>query len=131
MGPAQLTTFAVMRLHLLEPNRHPALLKAMYGLLMILPQSHAFHTLRKRLKSASDYSSCCSSVELSTAAKVDFPGIDFVVCYRDASAHELVGSRVQRPGAWRVLRPGADSKRARGTCRSRVIAGAMASVQSR
>lgn len=39
-------------LQLLEPGRYPALLKALYGLLMLLPQqSGAFMILRTRLKS--------------------------------------------------------------------------------
>ncbi|GAA5857686.1 hypothetical protein JCM8547_004330 [Rhodosporidiobolus lusitaniae] len=41
--------FTSLRLQLLEPDRHPYLLKAMYGLLMLLPQSSAFTTLRNRL----------------------------------------------------------------------------------
>ncbi|GAQ89365.1 vacuole morphology and inheritance protein 14 [Klebsormidium nitens] len=44
--------FAYLRLQLLEPGRYPALLKALYGLLMLLPQqSGAFMILRTRLKS--------------------------------------------------------------------------------
>jgi vacuole morphology and inheritance protein 14 len=41
--------FAQMRLQLLEPERHPALVKALYGLLMLLPQSGAYQTLHQRL----------------------------------------------------------------------------------
>ncbi|KAG6542133.1 hypothetical protein Mapa_016485 [Marchantia paleacea] len=43
--------FAYLRLQLLEPGRYPALLKTLYGLLMLLPQqSSAFKILRTRLK---------------------------------------------------------------------------------
>ena len=42
-----------LRLQLLEPEKHPFLLKALYGLLMLLPQSTAFVTLRNRLNSVS------------------------------------------------------------------------------
>lgn len=42
-----------LRLQLLEPERYPYLLKAMYGLLMLLPQSSAFATLRNRLSAVS------------------------------------------------------------------------------
>lgn len=42
-----------LRLQLLEPDRYPYLLKAMYGLLMLLPQSSAFATLRNRLSAVS------------------------------------------------------------------------------
>lgn len=38
-----------LRLQLLEPEYNSSLVKAMYGLLMMLPQSEAFHTLRHRL----------------------------------------------------------------------------------
>ncbi len=37
------------RLQLLEPEQHPSLLKALWGILMLLPQSPAFHTLKNRL----------------------------------------------------------------------------------
>jgi len=42
-----------LRLQLLEPEKYPALLKVMYGILMLLPQSSAFQTLRNRLNSVS------------------------------------------------------------------------------
>ncbi|SCZ91804.1 BZ3500_MvSof-1268-A1-R1_Chr5-3g08147 [Microbotryum saponariae] len=45
--------FTSLRLQLLEPDRYPYLLKAMYGLLMLLPQSSAFATLRNRLSAVS------------------------------------------------------------------------------
>lgn len=41
--------FTALRLQLLEPEQHPGLLKCLYGLLMLLPQSSAFATLRNRL----------------------------------------------------------------------------------
>ncbi|XP_034223645.1 protein VAC14 homolog isoform X3 [Prunus dulcis] len=49
--------FAYLRLQLLEPGRHVWLLKALYGLLMLLPQqSAAFKILRTRLKTVPSYS---------------------------------------------------------------------------
>ncbi|GAA5894800.1 Vac14p [Sporobolomyces salmoneus] len=45
--------FTALRLQLLEPEKHPYLLKALYGLLMLLPQSSAFATLRNRLSAVS------------------------------------------------------------------------------
>jgi vacuole morphology and inheritance protein 14 len=45
--------FTALRLQLLEPERHPYLFKCMYGLLMLLPQSSAFATLRNRLNAVS------------------------------------------------------------------------------
>lgn len=47
--------FIQLRLHLCDPAHpgHAHLLSAMYGVLMVLPQSTAFHTLRDRLTSVS------------------------------------------------------------------------------
>ncbi|GJJ79166.1 vacuole morphology and inheritance protein 14 [Entomortierella parvispora] len=45
--------FTYLRLQLLEPERYPHLFKCLYGLLMLLPQSTAFATLRNRLTSVS------------------------------------------------------------------------------
>ncbi|THH12251.1 hypothetical protein EW145_g93 [Phellinidium pouzarii] len=41
--------FTYLRLQLLEPEKHPYLFKCLYGLLMLLPQSAAFVSLRNRL----------------------------------------------------------------------------------
>ncbi|XP_071715414.1 protein VAC14 homolog [Rutidosis leptorrhynchoides] len=49
--------FAYLRLQLLEPGRYIWLLKALYGLLMLLPQqSAAFKILKTRLKTVPSYS---------------------------------------------------------------------------
>lgn len=42
--------YAFLRLQLLVPSKQPDLLKALYGLLMLLPQSSAFKTLSARLQ---------------------------------------------------------------------------------
>jgi vacuole morphology and inheritance protein 14 len=44
--------YTFLRLQLLHPARHPDLLHACYGLLMLLPQSSAFQTLHARLHAA-------------------------------------------------------------------------------
>lgn len=41
--------FSRLRLRLLEPRRHPALLKCLMGLAMVLPQAGAFRILRERI----------------------------------------------------------------------------------
>ncbi|RPD66929.1 ARM repeat-containing protein [Lentinus tigrinus ALCF2SS1-7] len=41
--------FTYLRLQLLEPEKYPHLFKCLYGLLMLLPQSSAFLSLRNRL----------------------------------------------------------------------------------
>lgn len=43
--------FTRLRLQLLSPERYPDLMRAMYSLLMLCPQSRAFHTLHARLSS--------------------------------------------------------------------------------
>jgi vacuole morphology and inheritance protein 14 len=43
--------FTYLRLQLLEPGKYPHLFKCLYGILMLLPQSSAFATLRNRLNS--------------------------------------------------------------------------------
>ncbi|SAM08734.1 hypothetical protein [Absidia glauca] len=45
--------FTYLRMQLLEPERYPYLFKCLYGILMLLPQSSAFSTLRNRLSSVS------------------------------------------------------------------------------
>lgn len=42
--------FTSLRMQLLEPDVHPHLVKCLYGMLMLLPQSSAFATLRNRLQ---------------------------------------------------------------------------------
>ena len=44
--------FASLRLNILNPVENPALIKALYAILMFLPQSKAFDTLSRRLKNA-------------------------------------------------------------------------------
>ena len=39
-----------LRLQLLDIHHHQHLMKSLYGLLMLLPQSDAFTTLRRRLE---------------------------------------------------------------------------------
>ena len=41
--------FAFLRLQLLDPCQHAPLVRTLYGLLMLLPQSTAFSTLKHRL----------------------------------------------------------------------------------
>ena len=41
--------FAFLRLQLLDPGQHAGLVRTLYGLLMLLPQSTAFNTLKERL----------------------------------------------------------------------------------
>ncbi|XP_054714365.1 protein VAC14 homolog [Uloborus diversus] len=54
--------FTYLRLQLLDSQENPFLVKSLYGLLMLLPQSEAFHTLRHRL-------SCVPNVQLMPPKK--------------------------------------------------------------
>ncbi len=49
--------FVNLRLQLLEPHKHPLLIKSLYGILMLLPQSTAFTSLKTRLASVSPLAS--------------------------------------------------------------------------
>lgn len=42
-------TFARLRIQLLDTRRHAHLVKALYGLLLLLPQGPAFSSLRARI----------------------------------------------------------------------------------
>ncbi|KAG4085617.1 ARM repeat-containing protein [Neocallimastix lanati (nom. inval.)] len=59
--------FTYLRLQLLEPEKYPALFKCLYGLLMFLPQSSAFATLRNRLNSVSSMTNLMISQGLSSS----------------------------------------------------------------
>ncbi|XP_076924630.1 protein VAC14 homolog [Bidens hawaiensis] len=74
--------FAYLRLQLLEPGRYIWLLKALYGLLMLLPQqSAAFKILRTRLKTVPSYSFDLEKVNHTSSENPSNPsihnGIDF------------------------------------------------------
>ena len=47
--------FLKLRLQLLEPEKHPYLYKTLYGILMIMPQSSTYTTLRNRLTSLTSF----------------------------------------------------------------------------
>lgn len=67
--------FINLRLHLIQtgPQARPYLLKALYGLLMLLPQSEAYETLRKRLDSAAALHLAISSNPHAASATADPP----------------------------------------------------------
>ncbi|XP_013785501.1 protein VAC14 homolog isoform X1 [Limulus polyphemus] len=73
--------FTYLRLQLLEPQQNPYLVKSLYGLLMLLPQSEAFHTLRQRLScihglsvfQQPDSKSHSSTTQKNLQKKINFP----------------------------------------------------------
>ncbi|KAG0212250.1 hypothetical protein BGX28_006603 [Mortierella sp. GBA30] len=66
--------FTYLRLQLLEPERYPHLFKCLYGLLMLLPQSTAFATLRNRLTSVSSMGFIHLVPKTSNTAQGTIPG---------------------------------------------------------
>ncbi|CAG2104203.1 unnamed protein product [Medioppia subpectinata] len=72
--------FAYLRLELLDVENNCDLIKSLYGLLMILPQSEAFHLLRKRLQclpNLSLYSSSDSKKNRVIKSSPTQPNMDF------------------------------------------------------
>ncbi|KXS21992.1 ARM repeat-containing protein [Gonapodya prolifera JEL478] len=63
--------FTYLRMQLLEPDQYPFLFKCLYGILMLLPQSSAFATLRNRLNSVG--SMVMLSTHNRTVASDDYP----------------------------------------------------------
>ena len=66
--------FIALRLHLLEPLQHPALVKAMYGLLMLLPQSSAFQSLQARLQSVAPLTIIADRLQPAAAGRAAVDG---------------------------------------------------------
>lgn len=57
--------FTRARLQLLEPDKYPYLYKCLFGILMLLPQSSAFATLKNRLSSISVISNVANTQQIS------------------------------------------------------------------
>lgn len=68
--------FLGLRLQLLEPTKYPYLQKCLYGILMILPQSSAYETLKNRLTPTANFGSMNlfpeKPTKAKTALKIDF-----------------------------------------------------------
>jgi vacuole morphology and inheritance protein 14 len=71
--------FAELRLQLLEPHKHPYLLKTLYGILMLLPQSSAHQKLQNRMQCISTLSllHMISQNNVSTDNKDSFENKDY------------------------------------------------------
>ncbi|EPZ34458.1 Vacuolar protein 14-like protein [Rozella allomycis CSF55] len=84
--------FSFLRLQLLEPDKYFFLYKSLYGLLMLLPQSSAFATLRNRLNSVQSVSllskpTLSSPVEKKTKTTKEF--LDLISYFKQVQAkHE-------------------------------------------
>lgn len=69
--------FVDLRLELLERERNEALVRALYGLLMILPQSDAFGTLHRRLAAIPPSTAAPSSPKKKSAGNASAKLINF------------------------------------------------------
>ena len=95
--------FTYLRLQLLEPDKHPYLFKCLYGILMLLPQSSAFATLRNRLNSVSSLVTLYATPGMSGLSKEvsgtpqpsakRYP-LSFSHLYANASRLVLCGQRI-------------------------------------
>jgi vacuole morphology and inheritance protein 14 len=81
--------FTYLRLQLLEPAQHPALLKTLYGLLLLLPQSSAWATLSARLQ-------CVPTLQLLQAQSSASGGAVSLAAAGEVALHE---SRFSANGA--------------------------------
>lgn len=88
--------FTALRLQLLEPETNPYLFKCLYGLMMLLPQSSAFSTLRNRvhavnglgfLPPAARTSAPPNAPGRSRAPKADIPWADLLAHFRKVQGH--------------------------------------------
>lgn len=67
--------FLKLRLQLLEPDKHPHLFKTLYGILMIMPQSSTFTTLRNRLSTVAPFHALNNHTGMSLNMPVTTPGL--------------------------------------------------------
>jgi vacuole morphology and inheritance protein 14 len=93
--------FTPTRMHLLEPDRYPFLFKCLYGILMILPQSSAFVTLKNRINSVNSLVSLqsfmCPTLSLiPSKKKVDLKSGE-ILKWADLFAHFRL-LQIKRPG---------------------------------
>ncbi|GAA5978907.1 hypothetical protein JCM10908_002734 [Rhodotorula pacifica] len=89
--------FTSLRLQLLEPERYPYLLKAMYGLLMLLPQSSAFATLRNRLSAVSSLGFLQTVPRSNLTAPTAVRGSSYGGTPGSVGAGSSLAARVSRP----------------------------------
>ncbi|OQR94721.1 VAC14 family protein [Thraustotheca clavata] len=77
--------FISLRIQLLETHQpnHASLMKSMYGLLMLLPQSSAFRTLRDRLASVTQMTMAIARSDAPLQAEKDDPKIPVLLGHFD------------------------------------------------
>ncbi|EEB06198.1 vacuolar protein [Schizosaccharomyces japonicus yFS275] len=92
--------FTSMRLQLLEPDRYPSLIKALYGVLMLLPQSSAFRTLRERLQCVFPLRSgmSISKDRFNRGNRDDQNSIELLECFRHTQNKHQITIREKNKG---------------------------------
>ncbi|GAX78869.1 hypothetical protein CEUSTIGMA_g6308.t1 [Chlamydomonas eustigma] len=94
--------FTFLRLQLLQPRRHPALLRAMYSLLMLLPQSNAWRTLNTRMQSIPIFALMQLDLPLGNVA-VGVAHASFAGSGNDGSDAEPLGLQADFPALLEVF----------------------------
>ncbi|XP_053558318.1 protein VAC14 homolog [Bombina bombina] len=100
--------FTYLRLQLLDVERHPYLIRALYGLLMLLPQSSAFQLLSHRLQCVPNpqlMQSASSESQVSSTLKEDPIKIDYNELHQhfEKVQNKHLETRHQRTGAGEIL----------------------------
>ena len=85
--------FTYLRLHLLEVERNQYLVRALYGLLMILPQSDAFMLLKQRLDCVPNYynkvaiSAAFKNPTLGSDNQMEFSSVENSIDFKELLTH--------------------------------------------
>lgn len=86
--------FARLRLELLTPRRHPALLRALYSLLLVLPLGEAFRMLRERLDCIPSAAAAAALEDESAAAASSELDTRLLHWFVDAQTRRLASSNL-------------------------------------
>eukprot|EP01062_Namystynia_karyoxenos_P004568 TRINITY_DN1161_c0_g2_i1.p1 TRINITY_DN1161_c0_g2~~TRINITY_DN1161_c0_g2_i1.p1 ORF type:complete len:681 (+),score=207.53 TRINITY_DN1161_c0_g2_i1:172-2214(+) len=84
----ELPVFCYVRIGLLEPRENPFLVKTLFGVLMLLPQSSAFEDLYKRLSCVNPLCNLPRTSDPLRDAVARIPGVDWQLLLREYYAVE-------------------------------------------
>jgi len=104
--------FTFLRLQLLDPNHNFYLIRALYGILMLLPQTDAFFTLQRRLEcvptaqmqmqmTAKDHPSAAGSPFVTSSTSAEARDVDFdalLAHFQAVQDKHLVAKKEQKRG---------------------------------
>lgn len=109
--------FTSLRLQLLEPEQHPFLFKCLYGMLMLLPQSSAFATLRNRLHAINGLGYLALPTRAAAPTRAQRPPMP-ETAWNDLLAHfRAIQQRHERTRATAPTRPATERARESSTTR--------------